>query len=87
MRASEPRRYRAGPPIDAPVTVAFGTRDHLLLRRQSRHLDELPLGTRVRTLDGCGHVPMADDPDAVAAVIFATTEQPCPSSAEQMDGI
>ena len=29
--------YRAGPPIGAPVTVAFGSRDHLLVRR-SRHV-------------------------------------------------
>src|SRR5262249_61489850 len=35
------RGYRSGPPIGAPVTVAFGSRD-LLLRRRCRHLDELP---------------------------------------------
>jgi pimeloyl-ACP methyl ester carboxylesterase len=72
MKASEPRRYRAGPPIDAPVTVAFGTRDHLLRPHQSRHLAELPPGARVRTLPGCGHVPMPTDPGAVAALIIAT---------------
>jgi pimeloyl-ACP methyl ester carboxylesterase len=37
--------------------------------RQSRHLDQLPPGTRVVELPGCGHVPMADDPEAVTAVI------------------
>jgi pimeloyl-ACP methyl ester carboxylesterase len=68
MRATEPRGYLAGPPIDAPVTVAFGSRDHLL-RSRSRRLDELPPGTRVVALPGCGHVPMADDPGAVAALI------------------
>jgi pimeloyl-ACP methyl ester carboxylesterase len=67
MRATD-SGYRAGAPFDAPVTVAFGSRDHLLLRK-SRHLDELPPGTRVRTLPGCGHVPMADDPDAVVALV------------------
>jgi pimeloyl-ACP methyl ester carboxylesterase len=41
LEATARRRYRSGPPIDAPVTVAFGSRDFLLLRRQSRHLDEL----------------------------------------------
>jgi pimeloyl-ACP methyl ester carboxylesterase len=67
MRATS-RGYLAGTPFDAPVTLAFGSRDRLLLR-QSRHLDELPPVTRVRTLPGCGHVPMADDPRAVVALI------------------
>jgi len=68
MHALDERCYRAGPAIDAPVTVAFGSRDRLLLRR-SRHVDELPAHSRVVTLRGCGHVPMVDDPDAVATLI------------------
>jgi len=71
MAATEPRCYRAGRAFDAPVTVAFGSRDRLLLPRRSRHLGELPPGTRLATLPGCGHVPMADDPGAVAALIMA----------------
>jgi pimeloyl-ACP methyl ester carboxylesterase len=67
------RCYRAGPRIDAPVTIAFGSRDFLLRKRQSRHLDQLPAGTRVEVLPGCGHIPMADDPDAVTALITAST--------------
>jgi pimeloyl-ACP methyl ester carboxylesterase len=55
-------------PETAPVTIAFGSRD-LLLRRAARHLDQLPPGTRTDSLPGCGHVPMADDPGAVAALI------------------
>jgi len=66
------RGYQSGPPIDAPVTVAFGSRD-LLLRRRSRHLGELPAGTRLGSLPGCGHVPMADSPAAVAALIAAAS--------------
>jgi hypothetical protein len=42
MTATEPRCYVAGSSITAPVTVAFGARDFLLLPNQSRHLDELP---------------------------------------------
>jgi pimeloyl-ACP methyl ester carboxylesterase len=68
LRTTEPRGYLAGPPIDAPVTVEFGSRDHVL-HAASRRLDELPPGTRVETLPGCGHVPMADDPPAVVAFI------------------
>ncbi|MBO3746182.1 alpha/beta fold hydrolase [Streptosporangiaceae bacterium NEAU-GS5] len=55
--------------IDAPVTVAFGSRDVLLPPRLSRHLDQLPAHIRQETLPGCGHIPMYDDPAAVAAVI------------------
>jgi pimeloyl-ACP methyl ester carboxylesterase len=71
------RGYRAGPPIDAPVTVAFGSRD-LLLRRRCRHLDELPTGTRVGSLPHCGHVPMADSPTAVTALIIAASVRGLP---------
>ncbi len=73
------RRYRSGPRIDAPVTVAFGSRDLVLLRQQSRHLDQLPAGTRLQTLPGCGHVPMFDDPTAVTALIVASAATFTPS--------
>jgi pimeloyl-ACP methyl ester carboxylesterase len=63
------RRYQATALISAPVTVAFGSRDRLLLQHQSRHLDQLPPGTHVAALPRCGHLPMADDPEAVTAVI------------------
>ena len=72
LAATARRRFLAITPIGAPVTVAFGSRDVLLLPRQSRHLDQLPAGTTAETLPGCGHVPMADDPGAVAELITRT---------------
>jgi pimeloyl-ACP methyl ester carboxylesterase len=78
MKATEPRCYMSGRPIEAAVTVGFGSRDFLLLPRQSRHLDELPPGTRVETLPGCGHVPMADNPGAVVALIAAAAHHLVP---------
>jgi pimeloyl-ACP methyl ester carboxylesterase len=69
FRATSARHYRAGAHIHAPVTVAFGSRDVLLLPHQSRHVDQLPAGTRVGQLPACGHVPMADNPGAVTALI------------------
>jgi pimeloyl-ACP methyl ester carboxylesterase len=72
LRATTHRSYRAGSALDAPITVAFGSRDLVLLRRQSRHLDQLPPETQVRDLPGCGHVPMSDDPNSVVALITAT---------------
>ena len=70
LKATAPRRFLATVPIEAPVTVAFGSRDILLLPHQSRHLDQLPPDTRLAALPGCGHVPIADDPAAVAALIM-----------------
>jgi pimeloyl-ACP methyl ester carboxylesterase len=65
------RHFVATAPITAPVTVAFGSRD-LLLLRGSRRLGQLPPQTRSETIPGCGHLPMADDPAAVAALITRT---------------
>ena len=80
LDATLPRHYVAGPLFDAPVTVAFGTRDHLLPRR-SRNLGELPPDTRVGALPGCGHLPMADDPVAVTAFVTAATARSRPERA------
>ena len=67
------RRHAAAPAgLDVPVTVAFGTRDLLLPPWQARHVELLPPGTRVRALPRCGHIPMTDDPAAVASVILSS---------------
>jgi pimeloyl-ACP methyl ester carboxylesterase len=68
------RRFTASGPITAPVTIAFGSRD-LLLRRGSRRLGQLPPQTQAEALPGCGHVPIADDPAAVAALITQTADR------------
>jgi pimeloyl-ACP methyl ester carboxylesterase len=73
LAATVHRHITAGPALDAPVTVAFGSRDLLLLPGQSRHVEQLPPGTRSVPLPGCGLVPMSDDPAAVAAAISAST--------------
>jgi pimeloyl-ACP methyl ester carboxylesterase len=75
FRATRHRRYLATVPITAPVTVMFGARDRLLLRSQSRHLDELPSHTNAAELTRVGHVPMADDPAAIAALISQTARK------------
>ena len=80
--ATAPRRYLATTPISAPVTVAFGSRDRLLLRHQSRYPFQLPPGTRVEALPGCGHVPMADNPRAVTALITRSARRAAASSSE-----
>lgn len=71
FRATLHRRYRSTRPLDVPTTLAFGTRDLVLPSRRWRRVDELPAGTRLVDLTGCGHVPMTDDPAAVAALLAA----------------
>ncbi|MEV0095487.1 alpha/beta fold hydrolase [Streptomyces sp. NPDC050738] len=56
-----------------PVTVAWGTKDRLLLRRQGIRAKHTIPGARLVRLPGCGHVPMNDDPAAVARVILDTS--------------
>ncbi|MFJ2744589.1 alpha/beta fold hydrolase [Streptomyces sp. NPDC087440] len=58
---------------DVPVTVAWGTKDRLLVRRQGVRAKGIIPGARLVRLPGCGHVPMNDDPAAVARVILDTS--------------
>ncbi|MGW7320044.1 alpha/beta fold hydrolase [Streptomyces sp. NPDC054865] len=55
-----------------PVTIAWGSRDRLLLRRQGVRAKQTLPGARLVRLPGCGHVPMNDDPALVARVILDT---------------
>ncbi|WP_371614790.1 alpha/beta fold hydrolase [Streptomyces sp. NBC_00454] len=55
-----------------PVTIAWGSRDRLLLRRQGIRAKHTIPGARLVRLPGCGHVPMNDDPALVARVILDT---------------
>ncbi|MFD9098067.1 alpha/beta fold hydrolase [Streptomyces collinus] len=53
-----------------PVTVAWGTRDRLLVRRQGVRAKTIIPHARLIRLPGCGHCPMNDDPALVARVIL-----------------
>jgi pimeloyl-ACP methyl ester carboxylesterase len=57
-------------PARVPVTIAWGTRDRLLLPRQAQiAMARLPQAQLV-PLPGCGHVPMTDNPQLVADVLL-----------------
>jgi pimeloyl-ACP methyl ester carboxylesterase len=63
-------------PADVPVTIAWGSHDRLLPRRQALVArDRLPQARFVR-LDGCGHVPMTDDPALVADILLRGSSRP-----------
>jgi pimeloyl-ACP methyl ester carboxylesterase len=72
------RDYRFGAADElrgVPVTIAWGTRDLLLIPRQAaRARRMLPWAEHV-ALQGCGHVPCHDDPEAVAAVLLAGSRE------------
>ncbi|UUS29980.1 MULTISPECIES: alpha/beta fold hydrolase [Streptomyces] len=61
--------YREDVP-GVPVTIAWGTRDRLLLPRQGVRARGVLPGARLVRLPGCGHVPMHDDPALVARVVL-----------------
>ncbi|MFE0879075.1 alpha/beta fold hydrolase [Streptomyces smyrnaeus] len=60
---------------DIPVTIGWGDRDRLLLRRQGVRAKRAIPAARLVRLRGCGHVPMNDDPATVARVITDTARQ------------
>lgn len=71
LEGFEGYRFAAGGPLpDVPVTVAWGRRDRLLLPREAARARRALPRARHMWLDGCGHVPMSDDPDQVARVLL-----------------
>jgi len=66
-------RYRHEPLV--PVTIAWGTKDRLLLPSQAVTAREALPRVSHLTLPDCGHVPMADNPELVAGAIVQTVVQ------------
>jgi pimeloyl-ACP methyl ester carboxylesterase len=63
--------FHDGDELRMPVTIGWGTRDRLLIPRQAeRARIRLPRARHV-PLPGCGHIPMSDDPEGVAALLLA----------------
>jgi pimeloyl-ACP methyl ester carboxylesterase len=62
--------HRFAGEIGVPVTIAWGTRDALLLPGQALRARRLLPDAHHVWLHGCGHVPMGDDPDQVARVLL-----------------
>ncbi|MCX4834015.1 alpha/beta fold hydrolase [Streptomyces sp. NBC_00006] len=55
---------------ELPVTIAWGTSDRILVRRQGIRAKHVIPQARLIKLPGCGHVPMNDDPALVSRVIL-----------------
>ncbi|MGZ6674201.1 MAG: alpha/beta fold hydrolase [Solirubrobacteraceae bacterium] len=72
LEAAGHYRFGAGDELrGVPVTIAWGTRDALLIPRQAARARRLLPWAQHVALRGCGHVPCHDDPEAVAAVLLA----------------
>jgi pimeloyl-ACP methyl ester carboxylesterase len=75
--------HRFSGTIGVPVTIAWGTRDALLLPTEARRARRLLPAARHVWLRGCGHVPMSDDPEQVARVLLdgsaVTAQSPAPA--------
>jgi pimeloyl-ACP methyl ester carboxylesterase len=69
LRAGGQVRFR-GRCEGVPVTIAWGTKDRLLLQTQAVRAQRLLPDARFVWLPDCGHVPMADDPELVAKVLL-----------------
>lgn len=74
--ASVNRAMRAGTftrlgEIEVPVTLLWPERDRLVAPPPRR----LPAGVQQQSLHGCGHLPMWDDPVAVARALLAGSAQ------------
>ena len=74
LHALESRRFSDGAAITAPVTIAFGSRDMVMLPGIARQRDQLPEHTRWVTMPKCGHLQVFDDPDAVVELLLAATD-------------
>ncbi|MFL6051976.1 MAG: alpha/beta fold hydrolase [Actinoallomurus sp.] len=69
LRAGRRTMFR-GKLQDVPVTIAWGTRDRLLRSSQAVRAQQALPHARFLWLQGCGHVPMGDDPQLVAQVLL-----------------
>jgi pimeloyl-ACP methyl ester carboxylesterase len=57
-------------PLEIPLTIAWGKRDRILFPRQAKSAKKMLPQARFLSLPGCGHVPMADDPELIATVLM-----------------
>jgi pimeloyl-ACP methyl ester carboxylesterase len=76
LEAAGHYRFGAGDELrGVPVTIAWGTRDALLIPRQAARARRLLPWAQHVALRGCGHVRCHDDPEAVAAVLLAGSRE------------
>jgi pimeloyl-ACP methyl ester carboxylesterase len=73
---AHPLWFTAAMPEPVPVTIAWGSKDRLLSPSQAAVAERQLPQARFRSLPGCGHVPMTDDPALVAEVLLEGSTLP-----------
>jgi pimeloyl-ACP methyl ester carboxylesterase len=71
-----------GAPTGVPTWIVWGDENRVLSRRRAAHLHRTMHAERVALLDGCGHLPMLEEPDAVTALIEELFARTAPAPAE-----
>ena len=77
------RIIREGVPFDSeiaadvPVTIAWGTKDRVLLPYQAERARRQLPNARHIWLEGSGHVPMSDDVEGVVDVLLQARRRAC----------
>lgn len=66
---------KQGTPLEVPVWILWGDQNRVLSRQRARHLDRVLHAARVEVLDGCGHLPMLEDPDRVTDLISSLADE------------
>ncbi len=69
----KPAGFTGGEQIEVPVTIAWGSKDRLLLPRQAKRAARAIPRARSVTLEGCGHLATYDDPEQVARVLLQSS--------------
>lgn len=67
--------YQFRSQVDVPTTIAWATRDQVLVYGQSGLAQERLPNARHVALTHCGHVPMIDDPGLIVRVIEDTIDE------------
>jgi pimeloyl-ACP methyl ester carboxylesterase len=80
FRAVNRTHFSGGRELRVPVTVVWGDKEQLLRAPRARRRDELPEHASVVVLEGCGHVPMWDDPEQTARVLLEGSAAPQPAA-------
>lgn len=65
-RAMRANHFQGGERIRVPVTLAWGEHDRLVVPPRGRPIP----GARSLVLEGCGHLPMLDDPGLTSRVLL-----------------
>jgi pimeloyl-ACP methyl ester carboxylesterase len=56
--------------ITIPTTVVVGAEDRMTPVRLSQEIHELIPGSKLQIIDGCGHVPTIEKPEAMARILL-----------------